>query len=248
MIRRPPRSTLFPYTTLFRSSVAERSGKGKENLRAKAALSAGVSKLAPRMVTLRASKSRIRSRNPLPSAVQPGVSALGKNQSSTFLPRRSCRRIVRPSCAVAVKSGAGSPGLSMGRSSAQPGWRRQSSPALVDDHPVALGAQRAALAPQELEMRQRLVRRGHHLEAIVGRDREGVQRDLVSGHRSAADQLEHGELAHAVEVDQLAGAAAVVLVHRAVRRADEPYLEALHFLVRGEEVAERVLVGVWPEA
>src|SRR5256885_7703781 len=25
MIRRPPRSTLFPYTTLFRSSVAERS-------------------------------------------------------------------------------------------------------------------------------------------------------------------------------------------------------------------------------
>src|SRR2546427_5409832 len=49
MIRRPPRSTLFPYTTLFRSSVSERSGKGKENLRAKAALSAGVSKLAPRI-------------------------------------------------------------------------------------------------------------------------------------------------------------------------------------------------------
>src|SRR2546430_1212148 len=27
MIRRPPRSTLFPYTTLFRSSVAERGSK-----------------------------------------------------------------------------------------------------------------------------------------------------------------------------------------------------------------------------
>src|SRR3712207_8972762 len=28
MIRRPPRSTLFPYTTLFRSKVAVRSGTG----------------------------------------------------------------------------------------------------------------------------------------------------------------------------------------------------------------------------
>src|SRR5256885_8952677 len=28
MIRRPPRSTLFPYTTLFRSEDAERSGGG----------------------------------------------------------------------------------------------------------------------------------------------------------------------------------------------------------------------------
>src|SRR5688572_26317765 len=27
MIRRPPRSTLFPYTTLFRSRVAERDGR-----------------------------------------------------------------------------------------------------------------------------------------------------------------------------------------------------------------------------
>src|SRR5256885_6845093 len=27
MIRRPPRSTLFPYTTLFRSGLAKRSGK-----------------------------------------------------------------------------------------------------------------------------------------------------------------------------------------------------------------------------
>src|SRR3712207_8582864 len=27
MIRRPPRSTLFPYTTLFRSEVREREGK-----------------------------------------------------------------------------------------------------------------------------------------------------------------------------------------------------------------------------
>src|SRR3712207_8203530 len=30
MIRRPPRSTLFPYTTLFRSDLARRIGKSQE--------------------------------------------------------------------------------------------------------------------------------------------------------------------------------------------------------------------------
>src|SRR5258708_13412179 len=33
MIRRPPRSTLFPYTTLFRSKVSEQSAAQKESLR-----------------------------------------------------------------------------------------------------------------------------------------------------------------------------------------------------------------------
>src|SRR5256885_3901443 len=32
MIRRPPRSTLFPYTTLFRSAVAIRSGLDRSRL------------------------------------------------------------------------------------------------------------------------------------------------------------------------------------------------------------------------
>src|SRR2546427_4635718 len=32
MIRRPPRSTLFPYTTLFRSTVFERMKKERETL------------------------------------------------------------------------------------------------------------------------------------------------------------------------------------------------------------------------
>src|SRR2546427_4501287 len=31
MIRRPPRSTLFPYTTLFRSRVSRRSGPPRRN-------------------------------------------------------------------------------------------------------------------------------------------------------------------------------------------------------------------------
>src|SRR3712207_9209194 len=33
MIRRPPRSTLFPYTTLFRSGGLERGGRPSEGLR-----------------------------------------------------------------------------------------------------------------------------------------------------------------------------------------------------------------------
>src|SRR2546422_7267923 len=32
MIRRPPRSTLFPYTTLFRSQIAKRHDEGVERL------------------------------------------------------------------------------------------------------------------------------------------------------------------------------------------------------------------------
>src|SRR3712207_6864468 len=34
MIRRPPRSTLFPYTTLFRSHVAEDEARGEEAIKA----------------------------------------------------------------------------------------------------------------------------------------------------------------------------------------------------------------------
>src|SRR5256885_9017073 len=33
MIRRPPRSTLFPYTTLFRSGFHERDSAGRQRLR-----------------------------------------------------------------------------------------------------------------------------------------------------------------------------------------------------------------------
>src|SRR2546430_7717980 len=33
MIRRPPRSTLFPYTTLFRSGAAGSTGRGEANIK-----------------------------------------------------------------------------------------------------------------------------------------------------------------------------------------------------------------------
>src|SRR3712207_7276109 len=42
MIRRPPRSTLFPYTTLFRSQRLEHSGRAQESARLPAADFGGV--------------------------------------------------------------------------------------------------------------------------------------------------------------------------------------------------------------
>src|SRR2546430_12664294 len=41
MIRRPPRSTLFPYTTLFRSRSVEKDGAGEEGARARHGASPG---------------------------------------------------------------------------------------------------------------------------------------------------------------------------------------------------------------
>jgi hypothetical protein len=58
-------------------SVSQISGKLKLNFSANFLFSAGESKDAPRMTAFLASYSAFRSRNPQPSAVQPGVSALG---------------------------------------------------------------------------------------------------------------------------------------------------------------------------
>src|SRR5262245_58294683 len=111
-------------------------------------------------------------------------------------------------------------------------------PSLVADDAALLRPERAALAPEELQVGERLVGGRHHLEAVVGADGEGAERHLVGRERPAADQVEHGELPHAMEVDQLPRAAAMVLVDAAVRWTYEPGLGALDLLVRGEEVAE----------
>jgi hypothetical protein len=66
-----------PYFSASVRSGSQRSRKGNENFSAKARFSSTVSKLAPRMTAFLDSNSWIRSRNPLPSSVQPGVSALG---------------------------------------------------------------------------------------------------------------------------------------------------------------------------
>jgi hypothetical protein len=58
-------------------SVSLISGKLKWNFSANFLLSPGLSNEAPRMTAFLASYRAFRSRNPQPSAVQPGVSALG---------------------------------------------------------------------------------------------------------------------------------------------------------------------------
>ena len=58
-------------------SVSLISGKLKPNFSANFLLSAWLSNEAPRMTAFLASYWALRSRNPQPSAVQPGVSAFG---------------------------------------------------------------------------------------------------------------------------------------------------------------------------
>src|SRR4026208_1687507 len=94
-------------------SVSQTSGKLKWNFSANALFSAGVSKDTPRITAPCPSESALRSRNPQPSAVQPGVSALGKNHSTTDLPLKSDSFTGLPLWSRPVKSGALSPGLSI---------------------------------------------------------------------------------------------------------------------------------------
>src|SRR5262245_53639677 len=77
-----------------------------------AALSAGLSNEIPRTTTPAFSYSEWRSRNPQPSAVHPGVSALGKNQRTRRFPRNSSRVRVFPVWSGSRNAGAGSPGFS----------------------------------------------------------------------------------------------------------------------------------------
>lgn len=66
-----------PYAMPSDLLVSQRSGKLNPNFFANAALSSGESNDAPRISMPFAEYSDLRSRNPQPSAVQPGVSALG---------------------------------------------------------------------------------------------------------------------------------------------------------------------------
>src|SRR5262245_34730849 len=87
---------------------------GNENLAANALFSAGVSNDAPRIVTFFFAYSWLRSRKPQPSTVQPGVSAFGKNQITTRLPRNSASVRSFPFWSLTRKSGACWPTVSMG--------------------------------------------------------------------------------------------------------------------------------------
>ena len=70
-------STLAPYAVPMVRSVSEISGKWNWNFSANFLLSLALSNDAPRMTAPLASYWAFRSRNPQPSAVQPGVSAFG---------------------------------------------------------------------------------------------------------------------------------------------------------------------------
>ena len=67
----------------------------------------------PRMAAFAASKSGVRSRNPCPCTVQPGVDALGYHQRTTHLPDRSERDTERPSWSCTENAGAVLPISSM---------------------------------------------------------------------------------------------------------------------------------------
>src|SRR5262249_38297980 len=106
-------STLAPYAVPMVRSVSQISGKLKWFFSANLLFSAGVSNDTPRITALFRSYSAFKSRNPQPSAVQPGVSALGKNQSTTGLPLKSASLTVWPLWSCPTKSGALSPALSI---------------------------------------------------------------------------------------------------------------------------------------
>src|SRR3712207_7789103 len=57
MIRRPPRSTLFPYTTLFRSGVGQQGRQAVDHARVISTVSAPVSALAPSSATFSSRKT-----------------------------------------------------------------------------------------------------------------------------------------------------------------------------------------------
>src|SRR5258708_18782164 len=76
MIRRPPRSTLFPYTTLFRSVVGLTGNKGQSNYAASKAGLIGFTKAVAR---------ELASRNVLVNAVAPALVNPIRDRKSTRL-------------------------------------------------------------------------------------------------------------------------------------------------------------------
>ena len=86
--------------------VSQRRSKGNSYVSRNFLLAAGESKLIPRTVVFALSKSWIRSRNPMPSLVHPGVLAFGYHQRSMYLPVKSADFTVTSSWLLKVKLGA----------------------------------------------------------------------------------------------------------------------------------------------
>src|SRR5262249_9786999 len=142
--------------------------------------------------------------------------------------RSARKRLAAPTPAWRSEGAGGSEeGLrTAGTATAGHGARDPRSLRPVAYHPVGLVAQRPALEAEQLGVRQGLRRRRHRLEPVVRADGEGLERHLVGGARALADHLQHRELADAVEVDELARPAPVVLEDTAVRGAHQARFDA----------------------
>src|SRR2546427_5098335 len=100
MIRRPPRSTLFPYTTLFRSDRTEEAPGGTRHSLGRLALGRGhLRRVVPlshgRQTRVGGVRRRARFHQPLPRSVR-GISALQKPSARPpLLRRRPTHRLPR---------------------------------------------------------------------------------------------------------------------------------------------------------
>jgi plastocyanin len=102
-----------PYCWPTRLSTSETRRYGNDCSSANALFSAGVSKEMPTISAPASVNSGVRSRNPWPWIVQPGVAALGYHQRTTHLPCRSARETSLPSWSGRVNPGAGEPSLTI---------------------------------------------------------------------------------------------------------------------------------------
>src|SRR3954451_20623216 len=102
-----------PYASPVFREVSDSRRYGNPSSSANDLFSSGVSKEMPTMVAPASSNSGVRSRNPCPSIVQPGVAALGYHQSTTHLPRRSSSETVVPFWSGSENPGAGDPSVSI---------------------------------------------------------------------------------------------------------------------------------------
>src|SRR3712207_5857404 len=108
MIRRPPRSTLFPYTTLFRSKTYEKvrkSGASKEKAARIANAKAGGGK--PSQKGGKASKYEDQTKEQLQKkAAEVGIdgrSKMNKGELVDALRNQMCSLSIRPGCVVGAE-------------------------------------------------------------------------------------------------------------------------------------------------
>src|SRR2546426_6448472 len=87
MIRRPPRSTLFPYTTLFRSHAGAALGLGKRI--------GGFATCQPAGSKVSSSPSRTPSTGPLPPSRPQTVAAAARSEEHTSELQSPCNLVCR---------------------------------------------------------------------------------------------------------------------------------------------------------